>query len=43
MCVFPSVLNFLGFGRTITLELQLVDAVFVQIQCYQGQKTLKHA
>ena len=26
-----SVLNFLGFGRTKTLELQLVDAFFVQI------------
>ena len=28
---FFSVLNFLGFGRTNTLELQLVDVLFVQI------------
>ena len=34
-------LNFLGFGRTKTLELQLVDAFFVQIQCYQGKKIIE--
>ena len=36
-----SVLNFLGFGRAKTLELQLVDALFVQIQCYQGNKNIE--
>ena len=39
--IFFSVLNFLGFGRTKTLELQLVDAFFVQIQCYQGKKIIE--
>ena len=39
--IFLSVLNFLGFGRTKTLELQLVDAFFVQIQCYQGKQIIE--